>query len=103
MSGALVVVESMFRNSREVADAIAEGLRTRITPVEVLDVVNTPARPEPGLELVVVGGARLSSPSSPCCSPGAIPDLCSTSAWECCAGHGASASSPQLRSEPTDT
>jgi hypothetical protein len=56
MSGALVVVESMFGNSREVADAVAEGLRTRFATVEVVDVVNAPARPEPGLDLVVVGG-----------------------------------------------
>jgi hypothetical protein len=56
MSGALVVVESMFGNSREVADAVAQGLRTRITPVEVIDVGDAPAHPEPGLDLVVIGG-----------------------------------------------
>lgn len=55
MSRALVVVESMFGNTRAVATAIAEGLSDQMS-VDVVDVGD--ARPQPGREvdLVVVGG-----------------------------------------------
>ncbi|MGZ5404033.1 MAG: flavodoxin family protein [Nocardioides sp.] len=54
MSRAWVVYESMFGNTREVAQAIAEGLRDQ-SDVEVHEVSTAPPLP-PDLDLLVVGG-----------------------------------------------
>jgi hypothetical protein len=52
---ALIVVESYFGNTRRIAEAISEVLRTEGFPPEVVDVQDAPARlPEP-LDLLVVG------------------------------------------------
>ena len=53
--GALVVYESMFGNTRAVAEAVAEGLRTAM-PVEVLEVsAAPPLELLDDVELLVVG------------------------------------------------
>lgn len=52
---ALVVVESMFGNTRAVADAVAGGIAGTIA-VEVLRVDEAPARVPEGVGLLVVGG-----------------------------------------------
>jgi hypothetical protein len=56
MTRALVVVESMFGNTRQVAEAVAEGLReSRI--VEVVEVVDVAAAPSaPSADVLVLGG-----------------------------------------------
>jgi hypothetical protein len=51
---ALVVVESVFGNTREVAEAIAAGMAGRMT-VRVVDAADAPAAVS-GLDLLVVGG-----------------------------------------------
>ncbi len=51
---ALVVVESVFGNTRAVAEAIAAGLADRMT-VRVVDVADAPTAVT-GLDLLVVGG-----------------------------------------------
>jgi hypothetical protein len=53
MFRALVVVESMFGNTRDVADAVAGGL-SLFCEVEVVDVASAPAAP--AVDLLVVGG-----------------------------------------------
>lgn len=53
---ALIVVESMFGNTREVADAVAEGMRSAAGEVVVVDVARAPAAVPDGVELLVVGG-----------------------------------------------
>ena len=40
---ALIVVESMFGNTREVADAIADGVRSAAGEVVVVDVTRAPS------------------------------------------------------------
>jgi hypothetical protein len=58
MSGtprALIVHESMFGNTRQVADAIADGLRTSID-VELVPADQAPAVPPDDVVLLVVGG-----------------------------------------------
>jgi hypothetical protein len=52
---ALVVVESMFGNTRAIADAVAEGLRESV-PVDVVTVADAPATVPDDVALVVVGG-----------------------------------------------
>jgi hypothetical protein len=52
---AVVVVESMFGNTRQVAKAIAEGLQNAVD-VEVLDVGVAPETFDPDVRLIVVGG-----------------------------------------------
>lgn len=52
---ALVVYESMFGNTEEVARAVADGLRERLE-VEVVEVGDAPATLPAPLDLVVVGG-----------------------------------------------
>jgi hypothetical protein len=52
--GALVVFESMYGNTREVAEAIAEGISSRLC-VEVVEVGLAPAELGPELGLLVVG------------------------------------------------
>ncbi len=51
---ALVVFESIFGNTQQVAEAIGRGLASRFA-VEVLEVSRAPAAPE-DVELLVVGG-----------------------------------------------
>lgn len=53
MERAAVVVESMFGNTRLVAEAIAEGIAGAME-VQVVDVNSTPVIP--GLDLLVLGG-----------------------------------------------
>jgi hypothetical protein len=53
--GALVIYESMFGNTRRIAEAIAAGIREHL-PVELLEVSHAPLAIDPSLELVVVGG-----------------------------------------------
>jgi hypothetical protein len=52
---ALIVVESMFDNTRHVAAAITEGLAEHGT-VDVVDVADGPPAVPDGVDLVVVGG-----------------------------------------------
>lgn len=52
---AVVVVESMFGNTRQVAEAIAEGLRPAVD-TEVVDIGAAPEAIDPDVGLVVVGG-----------------------------------------------
>jgi hypothetical protein len=52
---ALVVFESMFGNTEQIAQAVAEGLRASM-PVEVTEVINAPADPPADISLIVVGG-----------------------------------------------
>jgi flavodoxin len=64
---ALVVYESMFGNTEQVAHAVAEGLAAH-GQVEVLEVSEAPERPDESLDLVVLGGPThafsLSRPST---------------------------------------
>jgi hypothetical protein len=55
MRRALVVVESMFGNTRSLAGAVADGLATRMQ-VEVVGVGDAPSVIPRDVELVVVGG-----------------------------------------------
>lgn len=55
MSHALVIYESMFGNTRQVAEAIGEGLADH-GRVEVLEVSDAPATIPEGVSLLVVGG-----------------------------------------------
>ncbi|HEX6197115.1 MAG TPA: flavodoxin domain-containing protein [Jiangellaceae bacterium] len=52
---ALVVYESMYGNTRDVAEAIGAGLSSRVT-VEVVEVSSAPEVVGDEVELVVVGG-----------------------------------------------
>ena len=52
---ALVVYESMFGNTEQIARAIAEGLGQSID-VQVAEVSDAPAQPDPDLALIVAGG-----------------------------------------------
>jgi len=52
---ALVVFESMFGNTEQIAQAVAEGLRTSM-PVDVTEVINAPAAPAEDVTLIVAGG-----------------------------------------------
>jgi hypothetical protein len=64
---ALVVYESMFGNTRDVARAIAEGVSSRM-PVELVEVTNAPSVIPANVTLLFVGGPThahgLSSPKS---------------------------------------
>lgn len=51
---ALVVVESMFGNTREVGRAVARGL-SAVADVDVVDVSEAPGQLRPGTDLLVVG------------------------------------------------
>lgn len=55
MMRALVVYESMFGNTRQVADAVAAGLRTALD-VRVLEVSAAPREIPDAVDLVVLGG-----------------------------------------------
>ncbi|EXG82456.1 flavodoxin family protein [Cryptosporangium arvum] len=50
----LIVVESMFGNTRAVADAVADGLASA-GPVTVLDLADAPPAPHVDVDLLVVG------------------------------------------------
>jgi hypothetical protein len=52
---ALVVYESMFGNTRDIASAVADGLRTA-GDVETVEVGVAPSRPPADVDLLVVGG-----------------------------------------------
>jgi hypothetical protein len=52
---ALVIYESMFGNTKRVADAVAAGIRQHM-PVEVVEVSHAPLAIDPELDLLVVGG-----------------------------------------------
>lgn len=52
---ALVVYESMFGNTKRVAEAIGRGLAARVA-VEVVEVGHAPTRVDDDVDLVVVGG-----------------------------------------------
>ncbi|MBH0781055.1 flavodoxin family protein [Nocardia bovistercoris] len=52
---ARIVYESMFGNTRAIAEAIADGLRDR-GEVDVLDVVTAAEVPDAPVDLLVVGG-----------------------------------------------
>ncbi len=52
---ALVVVESMFGNTRAIADAVAAGLSAHL-PTQIVDVAEAPAVPGTEVRLLVVGG-----------------------------------------------
>lgn len=64
---ALVVIESMFGNTREVGRAVAGGL-SGVADVEVVDVADAPDRLPAGTDLLVVGAPThafsLSRPST---------------------------------------
>lgn len=64
---ALVVYESMFGNTRNVAQAIAEGLATKVS-VETIEVGSAPTELPPDVEVLIVGGPThmhgLSTPKS---------------------------------------
>lgn len=53
--GALVIYESMFGNTKRVAEAIADGIRQHM-PAEVAEVSHAPLAIDPTLDLLVVGG-----------------------------------------------
>jgi hypothetical protein len=52
---ALVVFESMFGNTEQIAQAVAEGLGESM-PVDVAEVINAPADPPEDVTLIVAGG-----------------------------------------------
>ena len=52
---ALVVFESMFGNTEQIAQAVAEGLRASM-PVDVAEVIDAPADPPEDVTLIVAGG-----------------------------------------------
>jgi hypothetical protein len=64
---ALVVYESMFGNTRTVAQAIAEGLATKL-PVDIIEVGSAPTVLPADVEVLIVGGPThahgLSTPRS---------------------------------------
>jgi hypothetical protein len=55
MSRAMVVFESTFGNTEEIAHAVADGLRSRMD-VDVVEVGAAPTAPPDDLDLLVVGG-----------------------------------------------
>jgi hypothetical protein len=55
MTRALVVFESMFGNTRKIAEAIAEGLRTGMA-ADLAEVGSAPVVLDPEVDLLVVGG-----------------------------------------------
>lgn len=52
---ALVIYESMFGNTKRIAEAVADGIKDNL-PVELIEVSLAPAAIEPTIDLVVVGG-----------------------------------------------
>ncbi|HVM19426.1 MAG TPA: flavodoxin domain-containing protein, partial [Egibacteraceae bacterium] len=64
---AVVVYESMYGNTKWIAESIAEGIRVHL-PVEVIEVGSAPAEVAADIGLLVVGGPThafgLSRPST---------------------------------------
>lgn len=64
---ALVIYESMFGNTRDVAQAVADGVGSRM-PVELIEVADAPSVIPADVALVMIGGPThahgLSSPKS---------------------------------------
>jgi hypothetical protein len=58
MERAVVVYESMFGNTRMIADAVAEGLSSRFA-TDIIEVGLAPTRIAEEVSLVVVGGRLL--------------------------------------------
>ncbi len=56
MSKAVVVYESMYGNTHQIADAIADGLRSTVDDVSVAPVHEADATLVDGADLLVVGG-----------------------------------------------
>jgi flavodoxin-like protein len=54
LTRALIVYESMFGNTREIARAIAGGLAPGL-PTDVVDVADAPPEPDPDVRLLIVG------------------------------------------------
>jgi flavodoxin len=52
---ALVVYESMFGNTEQIAHAVADGLRESVD-VQLAEVADAPAEPDPEVALIVAGG-----------------------------------------------
>jgi flavodoxin len=55
MMRALVVYESMFGNTAQIARAVAEGLGESVD-VQVTEVTDAPTEPDPDVALIVAGG-----------------------------------------------
>jgi hypothetical protein len=53
---AIVVFESMFGNTREIAEAIAEGLRAAAVDAATMEVGSAPDRFDEAVGMVIVGG-----------------------------------------------
>ena len=53
---AIVVFESMFGNTQEIAEAVAEGLRAADVDARQLEVGSAPDRFDETVGMVVVGG-----------------------------------------------
>lgn len=53
---ALVIYESMFGNTRRIAEAIADGLRSAGTEVTTTDIADAPRTVPTDVDLLVVGG-----------------------------------------------
>ena len=85
---ALVVYESMFGSTQDVAAAVADGLRAEDFVVELVDVRHAPPAREAGFDLLVVGAPThafsLSRPSTrqDAVRPGASRELASTGVRE---------------------
>ena len=58
---ALIVFESMFGNTEQIAQAVAEGLRASM-PVDLTEVINAPADLPEDIALIVAGGPTEASP-----------------------------------------
>ena len=55
MTRALVVFESMFGNTRQIAEAVKEGLSTSV-PTDILEVGTAPGVVPDGVGMIIVGG-----------------------------------------------
>jgi hypothetical protein len=51
----LLVYESMFGNTRTIAEAVAQGFRAAGVDVEVSEIADAPPVPDEGVDLLVVG------------------------------------------------
>ncbi len=58
---ALVVYESMFGNTEQIARAVAAGLEESVD-VQVAEVTDAPTEPDPDVALIVAGGPTHPSP-----------------------------------------
>ena len=68
MTRALVVFESMFGNTQQIAEAVKEGLSTSV-PTDILEVGTAPGVIPDGVGLIIVGGPThafgMSRPNDP--------------------------------------